>query len=200
MRLRGTCWAACLLLVAGAADARPETWARPLDEPSLPNLHQVTPSIFRSAQPEEGAHEALQRLGVRSVISLRFRGDRAALLPGVRRIHAPIESWDVDHDEVMRALRALVDPDNQPVLLHCRHGADRTGTVIAAYRMVVEGWSAEEAIEEMREGGYNYHAIWRNMVRYLRRLDVAAARSELGISPGSGDAARGTGAARESDR
>lgn len=171
-----------LLAVSAAATARPETWAKPLDEPALPNLHQVTPVIFRSAQPEPGASEALQRLGVRSVISLRFRGDRAELLPGVRRIHAPIESWDVDHDEVMRALRALVDPENQPVLLHCRHGADRTGTVIASYRMVVEGWSAEQAIEEMRDGGYNYHAIWRNMVRYLKRLDVAAAREALGIT------------------
>lgn len=200
MSTRAGYWAACLLWIAGAADARPDTWARPLAEPSLPNLHQVSPTIYRSAQPESGAHEALQRLGVRSVISLRFRGDRADLLPGVRRIHAPIESWDVDHPEVMRALRALVDPDNQPVLLHCRHGADRTGTVIAAYRMVVEGWSAEEAIEEMREGGYNYHAIWRNMVRYLRRLDVAAARAELGISTGSGPGARGTGAVQETDR
>ena len=67
------------------------------------------------------------------------------------------------------------------MLVHCRHGADRTGTVVAAYRMIVQDWSATAAIEEMRKGGYRYHAVWSNMLRYLRRLDVAAARTELGL-------------------
>lgn len=160
---------------------RPAQWATPMAMPGLPNLHQVDTGIYRSAQPDLGAQESLSTLGVRSVISLRFSEDDPELLPEVRRIHAPIESWDVDHDEIMLALGALIDPANQPVLLHCRHGADRTGTVMAAYRMVVQGWSAADAIKEMREGGYNYHAIWRNMIRYLERLDVAAARAELGL-------------------
>ena len=56
--------------------------------------------------------------------------------------------------------------------------------MIAAYRMLVEDWSAEAAITEMREGGYNYHAMWTNMIRYLEKLDVAAARAELGLIDG----------------
>lgn len=169
-------------VVSGVASAdRPSLWAEPIASDALPNLHRVAPSIYRSAQPRDGAQDALAELGIKSVISLRWSADKAALLPDANRIHAPIESWDVDHDEVMRALKALVDPANQPVLLHCRHGADRTGTVIAAYRMVVEDWSAEDAIEEMRDGGYNYHAVWTNMIRYLRKLDVDAARAELGV-------------------
>ena len=174
-------WLGLLLCLPLSAMARPDEWAKPIPSEPLPNLHQVSATIYRSAQPEAGAHEALAELGVRSVISLRFGPDRAELLPDVRRIHAPIESWDVDHEEVMLALKELIDPANQPVLLHCRHGADRTGTVIAAYRMVVENWTADAAIEEMRHGGYNYHSVWRNMLRYLRRLDVAAARVELGV-------------------
>ena len=173
------------LLVIGWAThvgARPDHWAEPIANDALPNLHRVAPTIYRSAQPIDGAQDALDELGIKSVISLRWSADKADLLPQAQRIHAPIESWDVDHFEVMRALKALIDPANQPVLLHCRHGADRTGTVIAAYRMVVENWSAEAAIEEMREGGYNYHAVWTNMIRYLRRLDVDAARRELGLA------------------
>lgn len=161
--------------------ARPVEWAAPVEAASLPNLHRVTPMIYRSAQPEAGADASINALGIRTVISLRFSRDDPSLFPDVQRIHAPIESWDVDHDEILIALRALIDPANQPVLLHCRHGADRTGTVIAAYRMVVEGWRADEAITEMREGGYNFHSIWSNMVRYLRELDVAATRRELGL-------------------
>jgi len=172
-----------LLLGAAAmhAEARPENWARPIAQSTLPNLHQVSPAIYRSAQPRDGAQAALDALGIKSVISLRWTEDAAELLPNTKRIHAPIESWDVDHAEVVRALRALLDPANQPVLLHCRHGADRTGTVIAAYRMLVEDWSAQAAIAEMREGGYHYHAMWNNMIRFLRKLDVAATRRELGL-------------------
>lgn len=183
--------AASLLLAAArvGADERPPNWAQPLAQQGLPNLHQVTPTIYRSAQPLGGAQAAIDALGIKSVVSLRWTRDDPGVLPKTKRIHAPIESWDVDHDEIMRALRALVDPENQPVLLHCRHGADRTGTVVAAYRMIVEDWSPEDAIQEMREGGYNYHAVWVNMLRYLRRLDVAAARSELGLEPTTRSAA-----------
>jgi len=173
-----------LLLAATKAGAfeRPPNWAQPLAQQTLPNLYQVTPTIFRSAQPLSGAQTAIDALGIKSVVSLRWSEDTADLLPKAKRIHAPIESWDVDHDEIMRAMRVMIDPENHPVLLHCRHGADRTGTVIAAYRMIVENWSADDAIREMREGGYNYHAVWLNMVRYLRHLDVTAARSELGVT------------------
>ena len=175
--------AASLLMAAAKAGAhdRPPHWAQPLPQQALPNLHQVSPTIYRSAQPLGGAQEAIDALGIKSVVSLRWTKDDPGILPKTKRIHAPIESWDVDHDEIMRALRALVDPQNQPVLLHCRHGADRTGTVVAAYRMIVENWSADDAIREMREGGYNYHAVWVNMLRYLRKLDVTAARNELGL-------------------
>lgn len=175
-----------LCAVSGFAWAeRPDTWAEPIASASLPNLHRVAPAIYRSAQPLDGAQEAIADLGIKSVISLRWSADKVTLLPDANRIHAPIESWDVDHDEVMRALKALIDPANQPVLLHCRHGADRTGTVIAAYRMIVEDWSADDAIAEMRGGGYNYHAVWTNMIRYLRKLDVDAARAELGVDAAS---------------
>jgi protein tyrosine/serine phosphatase len=174
---------ALMLVVASslAQATRPSEWAEPIPHDSLPNLHRVAPTIYRSAQPLAGAQEALTALGIKTVISLRWSADKSELLPDVNRVHAPIESWDVDHDEVMRALKALIDPAHQPVLLHCRHGADRTGTVIAAYRMLVQDWSAEDAISEMREGGYNYHAVWTNMIRYLHRLDVVAARRELGL-------------------
>lgn len=169
------------LLAAATAGARPEDWAKPIDHAALPNLHQVSPVLYRSAQPLDGAQQALADLGIKTVVSLRWSADKAELLPNAKRIHAPIESWDVDHHEVMRALRAVMDPANQPVLVHCRHGADRTGTVVAAYRILVQDWSVEAAITEMRDGGYNYHAVWTNMIRYLRRLDVVAARLELGL-------------------
>ncbi len=180
MKLRIT-MAFLTLASALAAQARPDTWANPITQPALPNLHEISRTLYRSAQPLAGAQLALDELGIKTVVSLRRSADDPTLLPDAKRVHAPIESWDVDHVEVMRALRAILDPENQPVLLHCRHGADRTGTVIAAYRILVEDWTPEAAITEMREGGFRYHAVWTNMIRYLRKLDVTAARVELGL-------------------
>ncbi len=69
------------------------------------------------------------------------------------------------------------------MLIHCTHGADRTGVMIAAYRVVVQGWSKPEAEREMIRGGYGYHLVWINLPRVLRRLDVAKMRRELGLPP-----------------
>ncbi|HEX7917405.1 hypothetical protein [Rudaea sp.] len=52
------------------------------------------------------------------------------------------------------------------MLIHCWHGADRTGVVCAAYRMVVQGWSKADARAEMFDGGFGYHAVWRNIPAY----------------------------------
>jgi rhodanese/phosphatase family protein len=69
----------------------------------------------------------------------------------------------------MRRLIALVtDPARQPVFIHCRNGSDRTGTAIAVYRVAVEGWSREEAIDEMVQGGYGFKRLFAHLVRYVR--------------------------------
>ena len=160
-------FAAILLFVATATSARPNDWAQPIDRQSLPNLHRVSATIYRSAQPRDDAQQALTELGIKSVIS------------NVRRIHAPIESWDVDHNEVMRALRALIDPANQPVLVHCRHGADRTGTIAAVFRMVDQGWTHAAALDELLNGGYGFQTLWRNIPRYVETVDIAALRRRI---------------------
>ena len=50
--------------------------------------------------------------------------------------------------------------------------ADRTGTVCAVYRVAVDGWTKEEAIREMREGGFGFHEVWKNLPRWIEGLDV----------------------------
>ncbi len=65
--------------------------------------------------------------------------------------------------------------------MHCLHGADRTGPMCAIYRMAVEGWSKEEAIKEMKEGNFGYHSVWKNLISYLRELDLKKIKNEAGI-------------------
>ncbi|MDB4461879.1 protein-tyrosine phosphatase family protein, partial [bacterium] len=68
-----------------------------------------------------------------------------------------------------------------PVLVHCLHGSDRTGAMCAAYRVVVEGWSMEDAIRERKSGGYGHHKIWSNLERWIEGLDVEALKEAAGI-------------------
>jgi protein tyrosine/serine phosphatase len=78
----------------------------------------------------------------------------------------------------MRRFLAVVgDPARQPVFVHCLRGSDRTGMAVAVYRMSAEGWSREEAIDEMVRGGFGFNRRFRNLEGYLRSLDVAALSS-----------------------
>jgi protein-tyrosine phosphatase len=85
-------------------------------------------------------------------------------------------------EDVVAALRVMTDPAAQPVLVHCKHGSDRTGVVVAAYRIVVQGWSKEDAIRELRDGGYGFHGIFFNIPEFLRDLDVAKVRQAVGVT------------------
>ena len=83
------------------------------------------------------------------------------VLPGLEAgedfkcVHIGMEAWDADEDELVEFLKVLADPANRPVFVHCKHGADRTGTAVATYRVVCQGWTKEDAIDEMRSGGFN---------------------------------------------
>jgi uncharacterized protein (TIGR01244 family) len=166
------------LFQAQAAVGRNAEWAVPIASPSVPNLFRVTPDIYRSAQPEAADMKALEQMGIRTVISLRgFHGDREkAKGTKLVLISIPIHTWDIDDDEVIQALRALRDAE-KPVLLHCQHGADRTGLIMAMYRMTEQGWSREKALDELQNGGYGFHPMWQNIIEYLRKIDVERIRA-----------------------
>jgi hypothetical protein len=62
-----------------------------------------------------------------------------------------------------------------PWFVHCHHGSDRTGMMVAVYRAVVQGWPMDKAIDEMINGGFGFHEIYRPFtVPFLKRLDIEA--------------------------
>jgi len=81
----------------------------------------------------------------------------------------------------VRFLKIVSNPKRTPLLIHCQHGADRTGTLSAVYRVAVQGWSREEAIREMTQGGYGFHDIWVNLVPWFKKLDIKAVKQKAGI-------------------
>lgn len=183
--------------VASAGDApatRDARWAVPITLEGVPNLHQITPTLYRSEQPTALGFRNLEKLGVRTVINLRaFNSDDDELRgTGLRTERVKILTWNVDDAHVVDVMRMLRNPDNGPFLIHCQHGADRTGLMSAMYRMIEQGWTADEALAELEDGGYGYHAMWKNILRYVRSADVDKLRAAIAASVAVPSASSGT--------
>ena len=68
------------------------------------------------------------------------------------------------------------------MFFHCRQGADRTGAMAAAYRVVMQGWTKDAAIEEMTRGGYGFHRAWAGLVDAIRDLPADDLHYQIGLS------------------
>lgn len=160
-------------------------WAQAISAEGLPNLHKVSDALYRGAQPEAKGFQSLKALGVRTVINLRAShsdlDDMAGM--GMTYVAIPMKTWQPKEEDVVRFLQVATVASNAPVFVHCRHGADRTGLMCAMYRVFVCGWAKEEAIREMTEGGFGFHAVWDNIVNFIRALDTEAIRRKMAAAP-----------------
>lgn len=164
-----------------AAAARNARWAVPVTLPGVPNLHRITDSLYRSEQPTAEGFRNLEKLGIRTVINLRYFNsdddEAAGTTLNLRRVK--ILTWRAGDDHVIEVMRLLRQKENGPFLIHCQHGADRTGLMSAMYRMLEQDWTPQEALEELVDGGYGFHSMWKNIKRYVLAVDVTELRSKL---------------------
>ena len=170
-----------LLVLGGLASAhlapaaeRNTNWAVRVEQDGLPNLHRVTTNLYRSAQPTADGLQAAEKLGIKTVISLRgFHSDKDEVeSTKLRTERIRFNTWHPEDEDAVRFLKLVSNTNHGPFLIHCLHGADRTGTMIAIYRIAIEGWTKQEAIKEMTTGGFGYHTVWRNLITYLNELDL----------------------------
>jgi protein tyrosine phosphatase (PTP) superfamily phosphohydrolase (DUF442 family) len=126
-----------------------------------------------------------KKLGIRTVVSLRaFHSDRDEIgETGLAYEHFSFKTWHPEEEDVVRFLKIVTDPKQTPVLLHCQHGADRTGMMSAIYRVAVQGWTKEEAVREMTTGDFGFHAVWKNLPPWIMALDIDALKTKAGLSP-----------------
>jgi protein tyrosine/serine phosphatase len=153
----------------------------------VPNLHRITPTLYRSEQPSALGMRNLEKLGIRTVINLRAfsNDDEEVRGTALHTERTRILTWDIDDHHVIEVMRMLRKPENGPFLIHCKHGADRTGLMTAMYRILEQGWTPDDALRELTDGGYGYHSIWSNIRRYVRSADVDKLRAAIDSPNGS---------------
>ena len=179
-----TGWFAANRIPEGQRDrVVPDTWARPLELEGVPNYYRVSEDLYRGAQPTAEGMMNLQKRGIKTIVNLRsFHSDRDEI--GETPLgyeHITMKAWHPEDKEVIRFLRIVNDTSKIPVFVHCQHGSDRTGTMCALYRIAVQGWSKEEAIEEMTKGGYGFNEVWDELVEYIDDLDIESIKRQAGL-------------------
>jgi len=129
----------------------------------LSNFHKVSERLYRGAQPGKDGVKKLAELGIKTIIDLRCDGDRApseklaAEQAGLKYYNFGLSNFGRPSDDQVKQIFAIIDaPENGPVFLHCRRGSDRTGTIVAVYRISHDGWTGERATTEARQYGLSW--------------------------------------------
>lgn len=132
----------------------------------LPNFHQVNSQFYRGAQPSDGGIRKLAELGIKTIINLRgedeiTRADkREAEALGLRYVNIPMPELRRPSDEEVERVLAIINAtEKQPVFVHCRHGRDRTGLIVAVYRIMHDGWTSKQAKTEAKLYGLSWMQV-----------------------------------------
>lgn len=142
--------------------------------PGLPNFGQVTPNLFRGAQPDRHGYRTLQGMGINIVVDMRGDASEQSAVEKLGMQYVAI-TWNAHSpsDEVIARFLSIVEenPDKK-IFVHCHAGVDRTGMAIASYRMAREGWSSNEAMKEMQLFGFNgfHHLRFPALVRFEKEF------------------------------
>jgi|GEM_PF-2088214 len=150
---------------------------------AIANFHEVEEGFFRGGQPDEKGVEALKTLGIRTVISFRnekkvIEWERALVEKnGMSFISIPL-TWrrSPTDEQVHYFLNVVSQPDRRPLFIHCREGRDRTGAMVALYRIARQRCPVEDAYREAKRFGF------RERVFPLKRFILVKAKTYTELS------------------
>jgi tyrosine-protein phosphatase SIW14 len=158
----------CALLLAVCVSARAE---------ALPVV-RIDAHVYRAKQPNRGDFVGLKHMGIKTVLDLRGGMIHAAKerkwveAAGMQYVGIRLSGLLPPKEQQMAKILALLqDPARGPVLVHCRRGDDRTGVVIACYRIAHDRWTNARALEEARRNGIS--PMEPLMQRYIRQFDAS---------------------------
>ena len=142
----------------------------------VPNFHVVNDQVLRGGQPTDEGLRNLAAAGVKTIVDLQEEGERShdekklVKALGMRYVNVPMKGMTTPKEkQVSHALKALNDNSDGPVFIHCKRGADRTGVVIACYRIQHDHWDNKKALSEARNYGMSWYQF--PLQRYVRSYE-----------------------------
>jgi protein-tyrosine phosphatase len=150
----------------------------------IKNFGQVTPRLYRGAQPADKGYELLEKMDVDIIVDFRNEKDlieRERQAVEARHIRFNSIPWSALHDptteEVRQFFEILRENPEKRIFVHCEVGADRTGTMIALYRIAAQGWTVDDAVREMK--AYHFHSFWfTHLEHYVEKFPRQLASDE----------------------
>jgi len=138
----------------------------------IPHFYRVTHELYRGGQPTDEGLRRLKELGVKTVVDLREEDpaliaheQRLVESLGMHWVHLPMRSsLRPSQSQVDTFLKLMNNRYNQPVFIHCREGEDRTGALVALYRVAQQGWVPKAAYSEARSLGLGWNPMMRRVI------------------------------------
>ncbi len=128
----------------------------------IPNFHEVNPQLYRGGMLDKTAGwDKLKTLKIKSIISFEEENPQSCKRKqtaesfGLKVYSIPVSLYAAPTDkQVLEFLTIALTSENQPIFVYCNNGRDRSGVMIALYRVVVEGWTIKNAYHEAVSLGY----------------------------------------------
>ena len=168
-------WVVALLVTQSGygqeLNVRPGNWAVKFSSTFVHNFYKLNDSIYRSSQPCKKAFVELSQLGFKSVLNLRKdHSDQIDNTP-LQLYEVRMNASHFTDAEIVSTLKILLKSP-KPIVVHCMYGADRTGVVLAMYRIIFENWTKQMAIDELMNGGYHFHKRFTNIPGYITEVNI----------------------------
>ncbi len=170
------------LLVALAVWASTVSESRAQSRAGLPHFGTVSNQLYRGAQPETAGFAELKKIGIDIVVNLRHETTEIARertlveAQSMRYVSIPWRGKnDPNTEQVAQFLSVLRDNPDRKVFVHCQRGAERTGVMVACYRLSHEQWTAEQAVAEMK--AFRFRAgRFAHLERFVREFPASLLR------------------------
>jgi len=177
---------------AGGQDAANQTTASHTDPAlgtklkanGIPNFGRISPTLYRGAQPTADGFAELKKRGVDIVVDLRggrsSQEEAAVTKLGMQYVSIPTHCPFPKDEPWAKFLKVVRENPGKAVFVHCRLGDDRTGMAVASYRMAEQGWSADEALKEMKYFGFStiHHAMCPGLEEYEEKFPERLKKSK----------------------
>ncbi|MGB2604677.1 MAG: dual specificity protein phosphatase family protein [Candidatus Sulfotelmatobacter sp.] len=148
---------------------------RKLNQKGVKNFGEVTPTLYRGGLVKAEGVKALKKLGMDVIVDTHANDETEETIVqslGMKYVAIPWRCpWP--HDEVFaKFLKVVKENKGKKIFVHCRLGDDRTGMMVAAYRMADEGWTADEAMTEMKSFGFtrSHHLLCPSLASYEKHF------------------------------